>query len=85
MTLEVLICRKCVAKLGPDGKALRKAVKQSLKGGFGRDVAFVKTDCFSLCPRDGVVLATARKAADRRLLVLQPGAAVADALGYLLA
>ncbi len=81
---KLLMCGKCRRKLGADGKALRKSLQKSLQAGHGGAVQLVKTGCFSLCPKQGLVLATMRKPRERRLVVLQPGAAIGDALDYLL-
>ena len=80
----LLICRKCIKRLGAEGKAVRKTVKHVIDGGRYHGAEMVKTDCFGLCPRDGVVLATSRRADDRRLVVVQPTSQLEDAAAYLL-
>jgi hypothetical protein len=75
----VLICGKCVKRLGRDGKTIRNSLKQALKNSPWTDVRLVKTSCFSLCPKGGQVLATIRKPGDR-----EPGFAIENALDYLL-
>ncbi len=81
----VLMCGKCARKLGANGKALRTALRQALKTGRWGRVQLAQTRCFSLCPNGGQVLAAVRKIGERRLLVVQPAAAVESALDYLLA
>ncbi len=81
---KLLMCRKCSRKLGADGKAMRQALKQALKRSPGGKVQLVKTGCLSLCPKRGQVLLTLRQPRERRLLVVQPGFALEDALDYLL-
>lgn len=83
-TDTVLICGKCVKRLGRDGKVIRNSLKQALKNSPWSDVRLVKTSCFSLCPKWGLVLATIHKPGDRRLLVVEPGFATENALDYLL-
>ncbi|HEX4711170.1 hypothetical protein [Phenylobacterium sp.] len=80
----VLMCRKCARKLGPDGRAFRRSLRQALESSRWGKVRLAETGCFSLCPKRGQVLATVRKIGDRRLLVVEPGAAVEPALDYLL-
>ena len=80
----LLMCRKCARKLGPEGKAIRKSLKQALKNARWPDVRLQKTDCFSLCPKGGQILASLRPRGERRLLVVEPGFVVEDALDYLL-
>lgn len=81
---NVLMCGKCTRKLGSDGKALRKSLKHALKKSCWAKVRLIKAGCFSLCPKGGQVLVTVRKLGDRRLLVVEPGFAIENALNYLL-
>jgi hypothetical protein len=80
----VLICGKCARKLGPDGKVIRRSLKQALRSSCWAKVRLVDTRCFSLCPKGGQVLATVRRIGDRRLLVVEPGFDTENALDYLL-
>jgi hypothetical protein len=54
----VLMCGKCSRKLGSDGKAIRKALKQALKSRRWGKVRLVEMSCFSLCPKRRQVLAS---------------------------
>jgi hypothetical protein len=80
----VLMCAKCARRLGSDGKAIRKSLKRALKRSPWAEARLEETDCFSLCPKWGQVLATSRKPGDRRLLVVEPDADIEHALDYLL-
>ena len=80
----VLVCGKCSRKLGPRGKALRKAVKRALKTRRWGEARVVETRCFSLCPKRRQVLASARSLAERRLLVIEPTSSIDESLDYLL-
>jgi hypothetical protein len=79
-----LICGKCSRKLGPDGKAMRKALKTALKSRRWGKARLLETRCFSLCPKRRQVLASARTLSEGRLLVVKPGFAVEAALVALL-
>jgi len=80
----ILVCGKCARKLGPKGKAIRKALKAAAKRRPGK-VRLIETRCFDLCPKRRVVLASARTLADRRLLVVEPGFDPGATLDQLLA
>ena len=80
----VLMCSKCCRKLGDDGKALRKRLKNAIHTAFGADVVLEKTDCFSLCPKGWQVLSTSSKQHARRLVIIEPDSDVDRALDYLL-
>ncbi|MEO8811701.1 MAG: hypothetical protein ABI376_02160 [Caulobacteraceae bacterium] len=62
---------------------MRKALKATLDGEGRKGVRLVETGCFSLCLARGRVLATTGQKRDRRLIVIQPGAAIEPALAYL--
>jgi hypothetical protein len=81
----VLICGKCVRRLGAPGKALRKDLKKAAKRRRPPKIRLVETRCFDLCPKRRVVLASARTLAQGRLLVVEPGLAPDAALDRLLA
>jgi hypothetical protein len=80
----VRICGKCLRKLDAPGNVLRKAAKTALADLYGEDVTLEKVDCFSLCPKGGVVLETGGKRQVRRLLVIEPGSEIDSAIIYLL-
>jgi len=80
----VLICGKCVRKLGGEGKAVRKALKKALRRRPGGKVRLIEARCFSLCPKGRIVLASARTLRDHRLLVAEPAVDADAALGQLL-
>ena len=80
----VFMCSKCCRKLGDDGKALRKRLKNAIHTAFGADVVLEKTDCFSLCPKGGQVLSTSSKQQGRRLVIIEPNSDIDRALDYLL-
>ncbi len=80
----VFICGKCVRKLGREGKAIRKSIKRAAKARRPSKVRLIETRCFSLCPKDRVVLASARSLGDHRLLVASRGLAAPAALDQLL-
>ncbi len=82
---SIQMCSKCCRKLDDEGKALRKAVKSAVREIYGDAVEVEKTDCFSLCPKGGQVIAAYSKKSPRRLLVLEPGSDLEHALTYLLA
>jgi hypothetical protein len=63
---------------------LRKALKQALETSAWPEADLKKSECFSLCPKGGQVLATMAKGQPRRMLVLQPDSEFAPALDYLL-
>jgi hypothetical protein len=79
----VLICGKCVRKLGAEGKAIRKSLKRAAKRRPGGKLRLIETRCFSLCPKGRVVLASARVLGDHHLLVASPGLSPSDALDQL--
>ncbi len=83
-TDTIHLCSKCCRKLGDDGKALRKAVKAALRDAYGDAVTLEKTDCFSLCPKGGQVIAAYSKNQPRRLVILEPDSELPLALDYLL-
>jgi len=83
-TDTIHMCSKCCRKLGDEGKALRKAVKAAVRDAYGNDVEVEKTDCFSLCPKGGQVVAAYAKNQPRRLVILEPGSNAAAAVEYLL-
>jgi hypothetical protein len=80
---SVVYCRKCVRRLGAQGKAIRKALKRDLKAREPRP-NLKEAGCYSLCPRRGQVLATYRKGGERRLVVVESPVAVPPAVDYLL-
>ncbi len=80
----ILICGKCVRKLGSEGKGMRKALKKALKRRPGGKVRVIEARCFSLCPKGRIVLASARTLEERRLLVALPGFEVDAAIAQLL-
>ena len=81
----VLICGKCVRRLGAPGKAVRKELKKALKRRRPERIRLVETRCFDLCPKHRVVLASPNTLAEGRLLVVEPGLAPDAALDRLLA
>jgi hypothetical protein len=81
----VLICGKCIRRLGPRGKSVRKALKKALKRRRPLKIRLVETRCMDLCPKRRVVLASAHTLAERRLLVVEPGVGPDAALDRLLA
>jgi hypothetical protein len=80
----VLICGKCVRRMGPKGKQIRKALKKAVKRRPEGKVRMIETGCFSLCPKGRVVLASVRTLHERRLLMVQPDFSAAEALDHLL-
>ena len=80
----VLMCGKCIRRLGPAGKALGVTLKETLAESRWRGLRLKKAPCCSLCPHGGLVLATVRKPGDRRLVVLRADSPVEPALDYLL-
>ena len=68
----VLVCGKC-AKRHDDGKALRRALKASLRKTAGKDrkVRIIKTACVGLCPKQAIVVASAATLVDGELLLLR--------------
>ena len=83
-TDTIHMCSKCCRKLDDEGKALRKAVKAAVRDAYGDAVEVEKTDCFSLCPKGGQVVAAYSKNQPRRLVILEPGSNVEHAVAYLL-
>ncbi len=83
-TDTIHMCSKCCRKLDDEGKKLRKAVKAALREAYGDAVEVEKTDCFSLCPKGGQVVAAYAKHQPRRLVILEPESDVASAVDYLL-
>jgi hypothetical protein len=81
----VLICGKCVRRLGSRGKAVRKDLKKALKRRRPQKIRLIETRCFDLCPKRRVVLASARTLAEGRLLVVEPDFAPDAAVDRLLA
>lgn len=57
----VLVCRKCL-KRSDDGREIRRALKTELKqrakAGGGKPQRVVMTNCFGICPKRAVVLAS---------------------------
>jgi predicted metal-binding protein len=57
----ILICRKCL-KRAADGKQIRRALKSEVKRRSAAQAAkrprIVLTDCFGICPKRAVVLAS---------------------------
>jgi hypothetical protein len=80
----VSMCVKCCRKLGADGKALRKQLKAAIHETYGPDVELEKRDCFSLCPKGGQVLSTSGKHQPRRIVIVEPGSHIGQAIDYLL-
>jgi hypothetical protein len=80
----VLICGKCVRKLGSEGNGMRKALKKALKHRPGGKIRVIEARCLSLCPKGRIVLASARTLQEHRLLVAQPGVEVEVAIEHLL-
>jgi hypothetical protein len=80
----VLVCGKCSRKLGPAGKVMRKRLKHALKSRRWGKARLVKTTCFSLCPKHRLVLGSARSLERRRLLAVEQGFSVEEALDDLL-
>lgn len=80
----IQLCSKCCRKLADEGKALRKAVKASVRDAYGDAVEVEKADCFSLCPKGGQVVAAFSKKHARRLVILEPGSDIGHAVEYLL-
>jgi predicted metal-binding protein len=83
-TDTVIMCSKCCRKLGDDGKPLRKRVKTAIENAYGDQVQLEKSDCFSLCPKGGQVLATAKKGQSHRLVIIEPDSNISRAVDYLL-
>ena len=83
-TGSVQVCSKCCRKLGNEGKSLRKAIKAAIRDAYGDKVDVEKTDCFSLCPKGGQVVAAYSKRQPRRLVILEPESNVERAVEYLL-
>ncbi len=81
----ILICGKCVRKLGPEGKAVRKRLRKALERRPGETVRLIETRCFSLCPKGRIVLASARTLGERSLMVADPDITAPAALAALLA
>jgi hypothetical protein len=78
----VLMCGKCCRKLDA-GKNLRKAVQAAIRTAYADTVQLEKVDCFSLCPKNGQVLATGA-GQNRRLVIVQPSSDIELAVAYLL-
>lgn len=69
----VLICRKCLKRC-PDGGKIRARLKHELKRRRTgkKPPRLVSVNCFGLCPKRAVVLASGRSlAADQYVLVLR--------------
>jgi len=70
----VLVCRKCLKRMGNGGK-LRRRLKAGLKrrsAGQKKGLArLVFTSCFGICPKDAVVTASAATFARGELLLIR--------------
>ena len=69
----VLVCRKCLRRMGDGGK-LRRRLKASLKersGGQKKRARLVLTNCFGICPKDAVVTGSTTTFARGELILIQ--------------
>ena len=80
----VLVCGKCARKFKHAGKPVAKALKAELKDRRWGKVRVVETKCFDLCPKRRQVLASHRTLADHRLVVVEQGFSLDEALRALL-
>ena len=80
----VLVCGKCARKFKGAGRPVAKELKAALKDRRWGKVRVVETKCFDLCPKRRQVLASHRTLADHRLVVVEHGFSVEQALRALL-
>lgn len=83
----VLVCRKCLKRAG-DGRALKRALKSELKhGSRARTIKpprVVLTNCFGICPKRAVVVASERTLHRGEYLLLDDSEQAADAVAILM-
>lgn len=87
----VLVCGKCL-KRHPDGKAVRRALKDAVAarapevrvGRKREKVRLVKTTCLGLCPKRALVLASAASLSRREVVLLHGTREASDAVAQLL-
>jgi len=70
----VLVCRKCLKRMACGGK-LRRRLKASLKQCSARQkkgrARLILTNCFGICPKDAVVIASAATFARNEFLLIR--------------
>ena len=80
----ILVCQKCLKKLGKEGKMLRKTLKQGAREQFGKKaVRILRTGCFDLCPKGSITVGATGKTNPLRLAAINPGASADQIFGAL--
>jgi predicted metal-binding protein len=82
----VLVCKKCL-KRADEGKDLKRALKAELKGRGRKDgkrSRLILTNCFGLCPKRAVVMASASTLHRSEFLLVSDHNSIPDAADILL-
>ena len=83
----VLVCKKCLKRV-PDGRQIKRALKSSVKSlavaQAGRRPRLVLTDCFGICPKRAVVVASGTTLYRGGFVLLADADQAADAVTVLM-